>query len=63
MEQEEMEEKFDINLQELMPEEKTRRDVITIVEIRKAIKEIKNKKAEDKNSWKAEQIKKKMKWC
>ena len=54
MEQEEMEEKFDINLQELMPEEKMRRDVITIVEIRKAIKEIKNKKAEDKNSWKAE---------
>ena len=54
MEQEEMEEKFDINLQELMPEEKTRRDVITIVEIRKAIKEIKNKKAEYKNSWKAE---------
>lgn len=61
MEQEEMEEKFDINLQELMPEEKMRRDVITIVEIRKAIKEIKNKKAEYKNSWKAEQIKKKIK--
>ena len=57
MEEEEIEKIVDKKFQEIITEGKIDREIITEAEIRKAIKEMKNKKTGDKNNWKAEWIK------
>ena len=57
MEEEEIEQIVDKKFQEIIAEGKIDREIITKTEIRKAIKGMKNKKAGDKNNWKAEWIK------
>ena len=57
MEEEEIEQIVDKKFQDIITEGKIDREIITKTEIRKAIKVMKNKKAEDKNNWKEEWIK------
>ena len=57
MEEEEIEQIVDKKFQEIIAEGKIDQEIITKTEIRKAIKGMKNKKAGDKNNWKAEWIK------
>ena len=54
MEEKETEQIVEKKLQEIIAEEKIDQETLTKTEIRKAIKGIKNNKAEDKNNWKKE---------
>ena len=56
-EEEDIEQVVDEKFQGRIEEEKIDWEIITTTEIKKPIKGIKNKKAEDKNTWKTEWIK------